>query len=137
MKLIEFIKAIRLLPQSRVHLIWVKKQLKIIGYQQLIHQIYPSHVSKDSMVVIVKSYFWACRLVKNCDCLPRSIALYQGLKFLGYEVEHKFGVNKKDSTLAAHAWVEYHDEPLNEAVDLKIRFTVLEKSNGDSIESLK
>lgn len=139
MKLSKIIQTLQLLPQSRQHLICIKEQLKTVGYQQLIQGDYANPNSKDSIGVVVKSYFWACRLLKECDCLPRSIALYQCLKSSEYEVEHKFGVNKKDKTLAAHAWVEHHGEPLNESFDLKNRFIVLEKSNCDSIsiESLK
>ena len=125
MKFTDIIQAIQLLPQSRKHLIWVKEQLKTTGYQQLIQKSYAAKVNFESKLVIVKSYFWACRTIKNCQCLPRSIALYRCLKSAGYEVEHKFGVNKEDNDLAAHAWVEYQGEPLNESEDLYQRFTVL------------
>lgn len=125
MKLTNIIRAIQLLPQSRKHLIWVKEQLRTISYQQLIQKSYATKVNFESKLVIVKSYFWACRLIKDCECLPRSIALYQCLKSVGHGVEHKFGVNTKDSDLAAHAWVEYQGEPLNESKDLYQRFTVL------------
>ncbi|MCF6319187.1 MAG: lasso peptide biosynthesis B2 protein [Proteobacteria bacterium] len=141
MKLSKIIQILQLLPQSRKHLIWIKEQLRTVGYQQLILKNYPNPKSNDSIGIVVKSYFWACRSIKGCHCLPRSIALYQNLISAGYDVQHKFGVNNKDENLAAHAWVEYQGEPLNESVDLKNRFTVLEKSNGDcnsiSIESLK
>jgi len=133
MNLIDFTQSILLLLQSRQHLIATKQQLETISYQQLIHQPFNTKKKNRSIQVIVKSYFWACRLVQGCDCLPRSIALYQNLKSAGYQVEHKFGVNKGDKELAAHAWVEYQGEPLNEAEDLYSRFTVLENPS----ESLK
>ncbi len=143
MKLPKTIQILQLLSKSRKHLIWTKEQLKTVSYQKLIQESYLAPKSNDSMGIVVKSYFWACRSIKDCHCLPRSIALYQNLISAGYDVQHKFGVNNKDENLAAHAWVEYQGEPLNESDDLKNRFTVLEKSNGDggcdsiSIESLK
>jgi len=84
--------------------------------------------SEIQILTIVKSYFWAARTIKECRCLPRSIALYQYLKSAGFDVEHKFGVNKQDKKLAAHAWVECQHEPLNEPSDLKLKFRVLDKS---------
>ena len=66
------------------------------------------------------------RLIYDCQCLPRSIALYQQLKSQGYAVEHKFGVAKESGKLAAHAWVEYQHKPLNESIELKNRFKVLD-----------
>jgi len=126
MKWSDIISILQLLPRSRKHLIWVKKQLQTNSYDVLINQIYPeSSINKLSIKIIVKSYFWASRLVYNCRCLPRSIALYQQLKSLDYDVEHKFGVAKKNKNLAAHAWVEYQHKPLNESVDLKKLFKVL------------
>lgn len=134
MKLIDTIQALKLIPQAKRHLRCVKKQLGNYNYETILNQKYGVSISsKVSIKAIVKSYFLACRLINDCHCLPRSIALHQCLKFLGYEVEHKFGVNKKDKTLAAHSWVEYLGEPLNESNELKNRFTVLEKSNQDSI----
>ena len=122
MKLSEFAQLVQMLPQSRKHLISVKSQLKTVSYDVLIKQSQDSFVKKGSLNVVVKSYFWASRLVYDCQCLPRSIALYQQLKSLGYDVRHKFGVNKSAEKLAAHAWVEYQQKPLNESKDLKKRF---------------
>ena len=128
MKLIDSIHALKLIPQRIKHLRYAKEQLKNINFQEILDKTYVANISNTvSIKAVVKSYFWGCRLIKDCDCLPRSIALYQCLKSLGYEVEHKFGVNKKDKTLAAHAWIEYQGKPLNEPVDLKNRFSVLEK----------
>lgn len=134
MKLFDTLQALRLILKTHKHLRCVESQLESINYEKILNQGPVIEIStKASIKAIVKSYFWASRLIKDGHCLPRSIALYQGLKSLGYDVEHKFGVNKKDNKLAAHAWVEYQGKPLNEPIDLKKRFTVLEKSN----ESLK
>ncbi len=125
MKLTDIIRALQLLPQSRKHLIWINEQLKTVSYRELLHQPYAFQVNIKPLQSIIKGYFWACRSINDCQCLPRSIALYQYLISAGYEAEHKFGVNKKNSDLAAHAWVECQGEPLNESEDLYQRFTVL------------
>jgi hypothetical protein len=126
MNLSDIIPIVQLLPHSRKHLIWVKKQLQTVSYDVLIKQVYPDSLKNQlSINVIVKSYFWASRLIYDCHCLPRSIALYQQLKSLDYNVEHKFGVAKENKDFAAHAWVEYQHKPLNESIDLKNRYNVL------------
>lgn len=138
MKFIDFIYALKLLPSSRRHLLLIMKQLEKDPYKILIKQ--PPKLNFSTNIAThsrVKSYFWGSRLIKNCHCLPRSIGLYQHLKATGLDVEHRFGVNKQDKTLAAHAWVEYQGKPLNESVDLYNRFTVLKELKGGANESLK
>jgi len=125
MKLSELFSIVLLLPKARKHLVMVNKKLVTISYVQLINESSCVSIEPRSIEVVVKSYFWATRLVKNCHCLARSIALYQYLKEAGYEVEHKFGVNMLNQKLAAHAWVEYKHKPLNESSDLTKRFKVL------------
>lgn len=127
MKLSEILCAVILIPKSGKHMLSIHHQLQHQSYDLLINNVYSSNPSKSSMTAIVKSYFWASRLLKDCTCLPRSIALYQHLTATAFEVEHKFGVNKQNQKLAAHAWVEFQCTPLNEAPDLKDRFVVLEK----------
>ena len=95
------------------------------SYGDLLKESIESKKRNKSMKITVKSYFWASRTINNCKCLPRSIALYQGLKAEGYQVEHKFGINNQNKSLAAHAWVEYDNKPLNESNDLKQRFAVM------------
>lgn len=118
-----------MLPSAIKHLLQIKSQLKNISYQKSIKQQYDSSKPGQSINNIVKSYFWGSRLIYNCHCLPRSIALYLHLKGLGYQVEHKFGVNKQNAELKAHAWVEYNNEALNESDDLLSRYKVLDKPN--------
>lgn len=115
-----------LVPKAMQHLLKVLKQLQDKSYLEIINQAYENNPSKGPIKVIVKSYFWASRLLKDCECLPRSIAIYQHLLAAGHDVQHKFGVNKDNQELAAHAWVEYKQKPLNEAIDLKLLFKVLE-----------
>ena len=127
MGLYEKIKTLIMLPKSRSHLRKIMQQLENQSYDTLLQQSYHISKTKVAIDIIVKSYFWASRTIKNCQCLPRSIALYQNLKESGYQVEHKFGVNKQVQYLAAHSWVEFQNKPLNESPDLKQRFKVLEK----------
>ena len=119
------------MPWSIKHLIDVKHKLKSTSYAQLIHDHEISSSNNDSLIAIIKSYFWACRIIPNCKCLPRSIAIYQKLKSLGYDVEHKFGVYNQEpnNLLKAHAWVELDGQALNESKNLN-NFIELKKSNG-------
>ena len=114
-----------MIPKTRVHLFKIMNQLQSESYDVLITQSTNSVKKNCSIDAIVKSYFWASRTINNCTCLPRSIALYQKLKASGFLVNHKFGVNKQDKSLAAHAWVEYQGKPLNESKDIKQRFDVM------------
>jgi hypothetical protein len=127
MRLVNAIQTLTLLPSAIKHLLRVKRQLKNTSYQNLIQQAYNGSPQNRSIDHIVKSYFWACRLIINCQCLPRSIALYQHLNAAGYKVKHKFGVNKQDGTLKAHAWVEHKNSALNESKKLLDRFDVLDQ----------
>ncbi|MFK8010768.1 MAG: lasso peptide biosynthesis B2 protein [Marinicellaceae bacterium] len=127
MRFKDYFHAILLISQSRKHLHFTMKKLKHNNFDRLINEKIDSTSKTYSIDAIVKSYFWASRTLPQCHCLPRSIALYQKLNALGFLVEHKFGVNKFNKKLAAHAWVEYENSPLNEPKDLRNRFTVLEK----------
>ena len=125
MKFVEIIQAIYLLPAARKHLLKVKQQLQNNTYNKLIEAPFTVSSSNKPIITIVKSYFWACRLLSQCNCLPRSIALFQYLNAAGFKVEHKFGVNKDNNKFSAHAWVEYQQIPLNESENLKQRFKSL------------
>ncbi len=113
-----------LLPSARRYLKTITDDLNNSDYKHVLEQPLSSF-KKSKVDNIVKSYFWAARTVRNCRCLPRSIALYHHLKALGYGVEHKIGVNKTEK-FNAHSWVELNGKPLNENPDLYQRFTILE-----------
>jgi hypothetical protein len=126
MKFRDSIQSIKLLAKARRHIVLINHQLKTSTHEELLLKPFVCKCATNySIKVIVKSYFWASRLLKNSHCLPRSIAIYQCLTSIGFEVEHKIGVAKKNENLAAHAWVEYQHKPLNESKDLKKRFKVL------------
>ena len=127
--------ALLLLPSSRAYLKKIIFELKNKDYKQVLEQTPNVKFRAAKQESLVKSYFWATRTIKDCRCLPRSIALYHHMKALGYDVKHKIGVNKTEK-LNAHSWVELHDKPLNEHPDLYQRFTVLELTN-DTIKATK
>lgn len=121
----EKISALLNLPIAYRHIKSVKKQLDQHSYESLLANECPYTIQNLSMPVIIKSYFWASRILGKGLCLPRSISLYQSLTAAGYDVNHKFGVNKNNGKLTAHAWVEYKATPLNESEDLYVRFKVM------------
>jgi len=130
MTLFEKIQATILIPKSTWHLIKVRRELKVRPYLEVLDKPISKSKKRFALIVIVKSYFWSARLLPNCNCLPRSIALYQKLKSMGYAVHHRFGVLKsapKDK-FSAHAWVDLDGESLNETKNLN-QFVVLKKSN--------
>ena len=134
MNLVNIIHAIVLIPRARKHLFLVQKQLENESYKKVLKNDIPTPFKKTPIPATIKSYFWACRTIKACQCLSRSIALFQALKKMGYGVKHCIGVNKREGTLAAHAWVELNGEPLNEAKDLTDRFIVLKSSKEEIID---
>ncbi|MCB1604485.1 MAG: lasso peptide biosynthesis B2 protein [Xanthomonadales bacterium] len=122
----EKFQALLILPKARNHIVLINKQLQSKPYDELLNDTYNQPIKKQSMETIVKAYLWGSRLLKKGNCLPRSIALFQHLKAAGFDVEHKFGVNKSSSKFAAHAWVEYNGSPLNESATLRKKFTVMD-----------
>lgn len=114
-----------LLKSAIKHIRSVRKQLEKSSYSEILISKSSERMKNYSVNSIVKSYFWASRFVGKDLCLPRSVALYQALKAAGYDVQHKFGVNKNHDKLVAHAWVEYNGIPLNEPEKLYERFKVL------------
>jgi hypothetical protein len=121
------VNTLKILPSSYRHVLWVTRQLKNNSYENILSQDYSFSHNTASIHDIVKSYFWASRLISYNHCLARSVALYQNLINRGFNVEHKFGVNNSQNQFKAHAWVEYQRQPLNEHPDLRKRFKVLEK----------
>lgn len=125
----KLIKTLRLLPCSYQHLLWVTKLLKDSSYEYVLSLDYSISQNNTSIHNVVKSYFWASRLISHNHCLARSVALYQCLTARGYDVQHKFGVHKTNKQFNAHAWVEYQGKPLNEHPQLRQRFRVLERED--------
>jgi hypothetical protein len=55
-------------------------------------------------------------------CLPRSFLLAWLLQRRGIDCTLKIGVKVTTGLLAAHAWVEYRDVPVNDRVDIGLEF---------------
>ncbi len=54
-------------------------------------------------------YRLAAKTLRQCHCLPQSVAVFQHLKAHGIPARHVIGVNKTHrhgQSLKAHAWVE-------------------------------
>lgn len=134
MKLVEIIRALVSIPKTRKHIVLIQNQLIEKTYESIINDNVLINSKGLSLQAIVKNYFWACRTIKKCQCLPRSIALYHALKSNGFTVKHCFGVNKTNVKLAAHAWVELNGVALNEAKDLRDKFNVLKLVDQEIID---
>jgi len=60
------------------------------------------------------------------SCLPRSLTLWWLLGRRGIETEIHFGVRQGEDDLAAHAWVEWNDQPLTDPIDPRAHYTILQ-----------
>jgi hypothetical protein len=58
-------------------------------------------------------------------CLQRSLALCIWLEQKGIHPQLKIGVNRQNSTLDAHAWVEYAGRVINDRPEVKQHFATL------------
>lgn len=55
------------------------------------------------------------RLLVSRNCLERSLLLYRLLSREGARPSLVFGVDRRDGSIAGHAWVELHDEVVHES----------------------
>jgi hypothetical protein len=58
----------------------------------------------------------------RATCLRQSLALWWLLRYRGVETNLRIGVKSADSGLEAHAWVELQGQPLNDDLDVHLRF---------------
>ncbi|HEY0510691.1 MAG TPA: lasso peptide biosynthesis B2 protein [Thermoanaerobaculia bacterium] len=65
----------------------------------------------------------AGRPVVRTGCMIRGLTLYHFLRRAGADVSLRFGVGRIRGEFAAHCWVVYRDEPLDELVDPRPLFT--------------
>jgi hypothetical protein len=63
-------------------------------------------------------------------CLRRSLLLWWLLRHDGIETVIRVGVNRDGGSLHAHAWVEHRGNPLNDAVDVALRFPAFAQDFG-------
>ena len=62
-------------------------------------------------------------------CLQRSLALCLWLNRQGFEPELKIGVRKNGAALAAHSWVEYGGEVINDSPNAPVRFMTMTEAS--------
>ena len=127
MKFHEYIYAIVFVPYAFRHIHRIRKELINSSYASILECKITKRQKTKKVAPLTKSYFWASKIYGKNICLARSIALYQCLIQNGYAVEHRIGVSTNSNNFAAHAWVEYQKQPLNETKDLKVKFSVLKK----------
>ncbi len=60
--------------------------------------------------------------VWHVTCLVRSLTLWWMLQRQGINSQLRIGVNKKEKTFMAHAWIEYKGVALNDSTDVDQRF---------------
>lgn len=61
-------------------------------------------------------------------CLERSLTLQRVLRKRGVAAELRIGVEKKDSKVAGHAWLEIDGEPVGEPEGIDEKFAALVRS---------
>jgi hypothetical protein len=76
-----------------------------------------------SLVERLDALLVAGRPAVRTGCMVRSLTLYHFLRRAGAEVSLHFGVGTIRGEFAAHCWVVYRGEPLEETVDPRPIFT--------------
>ena len=72
----------------------------------------------------------ACASFLGANCLVRSLVLARVLRSGGTDAELRIGVTQSDGALQAHAWVEVAGVPVNDAVDIGLRYAMMPTSGG-------
>ena len=62
------------------------------------------------------------------NCLEQSLVLWWLLDRQGIESELRFGARKGSDKVEAHAWVEVERVPLNDSLDIDLRFKPFERA---------
>ena len=76
-----------------------------------------------ALVERIDSLLIAGRPAIRTGCMVRGLTLYHFLRRAGVEVSLRFGVGTIRGEFAAHCWVVYQGEPLEEAIDPRPIFT--------------
>jgi transglutaminase-like putative cysteine protease len=108
-----------------VQLVVVRAALRFLGYATTVRAIHriashvdadvgdAPHVSEIARRVATAAAFFPGRAL----CLEQSVALYYNLRRLGIPARLRLGVQPRP--FAAHAWVEFRGQPVNERDQLK------------------
>jgi len=76
-----------------------------------------------ALVRRIDSLLVAGRPVVRTGCMIRGLTLYRFLRRAGADVSLRFGVGKIRGEFAAHCWIVYRGEPLEEPRDPRPLFT--------------
>ncbi|HKX31396.1 MAG TPA: lasso peptide biosynthesis B2 protein [Blastocatellia bacterium] len=70
---------------------------------------------------------WATdRCPLEARCLARSLTLWWMLRCAGIEGVLRIGIRHEEGKFESHAWIEFQGRPLNDRLDVRDRFVVLE-----------
>jgi len=94
--------------RARQHLKRVRQQLAAYDVRRTLNLPVenPVNINPDHTELL---YRLAARTLRNCRCLPRSVAIFQNFRARGIPARHVIGINKNHrhgQPLKAHAWVE-------------------------------
>ena len=116
-------------------LFWARKELRglrgkgwLIGEKerQSAEDTWRSKPTDDEIKDIVKAIDRAARTpFRWSKCLQSSLALRRWLSTKGVLAELHIGVKKEAQGIAAHAWLEYQNELLNDSVEATASFVAL------------
>jgi hypothetical protein len=138
----KLIKALRLDPGPRRRLFIatgtvtvIAVMLKTAGYSRTIERLSRRHrpvepkVARDDPAQVIKNHAWAVRAVGEtlpwATCLPRSVALWWLLARRRIDTEIQFGVRRGEEDFSAHAWVEWRNQTVSDAIDPREVYTHL------------
>ena len=83
----------------------------------------PSPAEVEALVRRIDEILVAGRPAVRTGCMVRGLTLYRFLRRAGAEVSLRFGVGTIRGEFAAHCWIVYRGEPLEEPHDPRPLFT--------------
>lgn len=108
--------------------------LRFLGYRRILRKLeagagrFPTDIPADvPPLVFVELAVWAVRLAAargpyRATCLRQSISLWWMLMRRGIGSEIKIGIQRTDTGIEAHAWVERDGRVLNDSQDIARRY---------------
>jgi hypothetical protein len=83
----------------------------------------PGPAEIEALVRRIDEVLVAGRPVVRAGCMVRGLTLYRFLRRAGADVSLRFGVGTLQGEFAAHCWIVYRGEPLEEPRDPRPLFT--------------
>ena len=113
--------------------------LRLFGYKRCYTGLYWwarqdqwPRIADDELRSIRRTLFLMRLVVRHSlypgKCLSQSLTLWWLLKRQGIESDLRIGVRNVDGEFQAHAWVEYHEQPVNDADDVQSQFAAFDKA---------